>query len=274
MSWNALRLRNPSARDALISDPRWRPSAFSNVILAHVLQSRSRVLPPLLALTLALPGYVGCSEEMRFRVLGPTAGEVAPTNTAVWLLEFLSAPALGRPAIVDLAVGQPIDTVELTTPLRDGLLVELRPTAELDPSHAYAIAAPGFDPIAFQTDLGPDHLRPPMPRLEGSETTDPEASCLRSASIVLDAEAPEPGALLIATERSRGDVAVTRDAPLTVPASEGEHLRLAVVAMDLAGNRSPASLPIEAGGCAAFGGQDAASLLLFPILLLVRRRKR
>jgi hypothetical protein len=51
---------------------------------------------------------------------------------------------------------------------------------------------------------------------------------------------------------------------------------LSIVAMDLAGNRSPATLPIEAsaGGCRAVQASDGLVFALLPMILLAKRRRR
>jgi hypothetical protein len=231
------------------------------------------MLPLVLALT-TVPSYVGCSSyDARFRLLGPVGEEVAPTNTAIWLLEQLAAPSNGRPQLVDMESGDAIDAVELTTPLRSGLLIELRPTTDLLPSHRYAIQIPGSDPIEVTTDLGPDRIRPSMPDAMESEETPPLAHCQRSSAILIHTETSEMRPFLLATTRD-GDVAIARDEDLIVPASEGEKLSLSVVLMDLAGNRSPPSVPIDASvGCQCVRGQ-ASFLSLLPILLIAKRRKR
>lgn len=234
------------------------------------------MLPAVLTLSLALPSYVGCSSESRFRLLAPRPEEVAPTNTAVWLLEFVNAPEGGRPRLLDLDDAREVAAIELTTPLRSGLLLELRPLDELLPLHRYAIEVPGSDPIPFSTGADPDRLRPEMPDATESDGRPPLAHCLRSASILVHTKTSEPDLLLIGRTAKHGDLAIARGEELEIPAAEGEQLSLSVVAMDLAGNRSTSSLPFpaSAGGCSATSPSGGAVLALLPIFLLVKRRRR
>jgi hypothetical protein len=209
------------------------------------------VLSIFLAVTPPIASYAGCTNRARFELLGPLDGEVAPTNTRVWLMEYVSVPADARPRLLDEGGGE-VPVVETTIPLRNGLLVRLELQGRLAPGSRYAVELPDRAPIPFATGDGDDRTRPEVPAVGVSDRTDPREHCLRAGAHRLDVETSEAGLFFVAATGEDGDVAVTRGDLLSIPAGEGESIDVSVHSMDLAGNRSPPALPVSlSAGCTA-----------------------
>lgn len=235
------------------------------------------MLPLLIAGFVAgsVPSYVGCTSRARFVLLGPTAGEKAPTNSGLWFLEHVGVDGDGgRPRLIDDATQEEVEVVERTTPLLDGLLLELRPEA-LQPEHRYRIEVPSGETVRFETEAGPDERRPGVPRTNETDLPGTTAHCHADDAYALTVTPAEPGLLHVAIAGA-GDVAVTRRSVLLIPSPR----EVTVVSMDLAGNRSRETAKTSPPGgcrCAGAGGVGNAKIalaLLLPLLLLVRASSR
>ncbi len=201
----------------------------------------------------------------RFELMEPGRRyDVAPTNTSVWIYEYVNLGELGPLRLISSGAEQAVEVERELTPMRNSNLLRLKPTQELRPNSTYEVFEGEFKLGGFRTGSEPDNTRPDAPELiEVSETT---GSCTgRSLSVQLSNLTDNVFYQVETDRETLGAQAFNRVSFFIGEAEAPAAMR--AVAIDLAGNRSVPSLPFEGPvGCVCACAPPAPS---FALLLLV-----
>lgn len=207
------------------------------------------------------PGF-----NTRFELMEPGRRyNTAPTNTSVWLHEYVNSPERGALRLVSSATQEAVEVEQSRTFLRNSNLTRMRPIQPLEPSAMYTIFEGEVELGSFQTGTEPDNTRPDAPQLEdvNSGSTQCQGQSLTVQLSNLDDEVfyqIEGGMETLGANNTNfvGFSVGQDESPATMQA----------FAIDLAGNRSVPSLPFEGPvGCVCASAPPARSS--FALLLLV-----
>lgn len=228
---------------------------------------------------------------------------VNPSNASFWIVDYAGDAA---PSIVDETTSSSVAVDEIVVELMStgGRLIQLRPRAVLRPGVSYSVHAAAD----FLGRIGPsilgrigtstvvDDTAPAVPNVTGAGafTGSYDGGC-RASGVTVGISPPDTSILYVYEDPATGAaLEVGFGHPRVfggfIPAPTGELVRLRVVAIDFAGNRSPPSRALEARagamvstiggrqvpheGCETAGSTPIGGLAVLAVLALARRRVR
>ncbi len=207
------------------------------------------------------PGF-----DTRFELMEPGRRyDTAPTNTSVWLHEYVSSPERGALRLVSSNTQQAVEVEQSRTFMRNSNLMRMKPVQPLEPNAGYTIFEGERELGRFRTGAEPDNTRPDAPELMDVNSGNDRCTG-QSLNVQLSNLDDEVFYQIEAGQETLG--ANNTNFVSFFVGQDETPMAMQAFAIDLAGNRSVPSLPFEGPvGCVCASAPPTRSS--FALLLLV-----